>query len=72
MPSHIKISNAAHAALRAAAKGKWKETGVQVADGWHVPFKAETLERLCEYQMEGETLSDTIERVAATFDKPKH
>lgn len=66
----VQLSNRAMAAIRAAAKFTLREEGVRQPDGtWLVPFGKATVDRIRQRQLEGESLSDCVERTLATLPK---
>lgn len=66
----ITISHEAQLAIRGAATNPFNQTGTQRPDGsWDVPVEQDTLDRIHEAQLAGETLSDTIIRVVLTANR---
>lgn len=64
----ITITDRVMRMLRANTRAgyKWKQTGRQVADGmWAVSFDEETIARLEEVRLAGESHNDAIERLIA-------
>lgn len=65
MPT-VTISNAAMDAIRAAALHPLRQTGVRVGpDQWRVPLAQDTLDRIDEAKLAGESISDAILRVCS-------
>jgi hypothetical protein len=61
----IHLTDEAARALRACADRPFQQTGTQRPDGsWDVPVEEDTLERLKNVQLAGESMSDTVMRVA--------
>lgn len=72
MPT-LTLTDAAVAAIRfkAADPLAFKQTGVRLGPNeWRVPFEQETIDRIRESALPGETDSDTILRICATADTP--
>jgi len=57
----ITLSNECYSAL--IARSKFPPTATREGDTWLVLFEDETLERLAEIALKGETYSDTILRI---------
>jgi hypothetical protein len=63
--TRVVITDDAMRAIRAAATHGFAQTGVRCAGGWRVPFHPDTLERIHDHAMPGETVSDVIVRVCS-------
>lgn len=62
----VNITAAAMDAIRSQSYGDFNPTGKQLPDGsWNTHLEADTLERLENTRLEGETLSDCIQRIIA-------
>lgn len=62
-----RISARAYDLIRGRAIYEFKQTGRQLPDGsWEVPFSDDTLDRVEEVRLAGETLSDCLERILST------
>jgi hypothetical protein len=64
----VTITDEAMRAIRAASTNGFNQTGTRAADGsgvWNVPLHVDTLSRIHDARMAGETLSDTIIRVVS-------
>jgi hypothetical protein len=66
MPQVI-ITDECHQALLKASTLPFLATGKKRANGdWQIPLEWCTIERLRRYQLQGESLSDTILRIVAS------
>ena len=69
MPKIILTAHA-HAAVRAAATQRFRDTSVRLPDGTHeVDLHPSTIARLEELRFPSESLSDVVERVCGTFGR---
>ncbi len=66
----IRLSARAYNMIRAKARYEFVQTGVQLDDGtWDAPFSDDTLDRVEEVRLAGESVSDCIERILSTKGK---
>lgn len=62
----VTLTDEAHRAIRAAARGDMRETGVRQDDGtWSVPLSADVVQTLEARRQDGESYSDVIMRTIA-------
>jgi len=70
---YITITNEAVEAIRSRAEHPFKQTGHRLPNGmWSVPFEEDTIDRLEEHLMDGETISDVIVRACLTMGRPQN
>lgn len=62
---HVRLSARARSLIRAAALNEFRETAVNIDSEGNadVPLSDEVMERLESHRMDGESISDVIERI---------